>query len=277
VLYRRTRDEMPATGDEIEEAEEEGVRIMYLVAPQEILGNGRVEGIRMLNYVLGEKDDSQRRRPREVPGTAFTLEVDTVIAAVGQQVGLAQAADLEMTPRRTLAVDGRTAETNVGRVYAGGDCVRGPGSVIAAIADGKRAAAAIDAELAGEAAFLVADPDKTMSDKDKVLERAGNRARRGRVPVDKRPPEARRKDFDTYAAVLSAKQAVAEAARCLACGCGAGCETCKDICKVFAWGTDPQGRVMLDEDKCVACGMCIHRCPNRNIEMIQTGTENLVT
>ena len=53
-------------------------------------------------------------------------------------------------------------------------------------------------------------------------------------------------------------------------GCGAGCEICKDICKIFAWDMDPQGRVMLDQDKCLACGMCIHRCPNNNIEMVQT-------
>ena len=75
---------------------------------------------------------------------------------------------------------------------------------------------------------------------------------------------------------LSRQQAVAEARRCLACGCGAGCEICTDICKMFAWSTDAQGRVVLDEDKCVACGMCIWRCPNKNVEMVKTGDENLV-
>jgi NADPH-dependent glutamate synthase beta subunit-like oxidoreductase/dihydroorotate dehydrogenase len=277
VLYRRTRDEMPATGDEIEEAEEEGIKIMYLVAPQKILGDKRVDGIRLLNYVLGEADESARRRPQEVPDTEFTLPVDTIIGALGQRVRLDQGMDLELTPRQTVAADETTGATNIVGVFAGGDCTRGPSSVIAAIADGKRAAAAIDRSLAGDAAFLVADIEKVMSDKDNVLERTGNRPRRKRVPLEKRAPVERRQDFDRYVTVLSAEAAVKEASRCLACGCGAGCEICKDICKVFAWNMDPQGRVMLDEDKCVACGMCIHRCPNKNIEMVQTGTDNLVT
>ncbi len=277
VLYRRTRVEMPATGEEIEEAEEEGVQVMYLVAPQAILGEERVVGIRMLNYVLGAADESARRQPQEVPGTEFTLSVDTVIGALGQQVRLDPGMDVDRTAGRTIRVDAATGATNLRAVFAGGDCVRGAGSVIAAIADGKRAAAAIDHALAGKDAFLVADIDKNVSDKYKVLERAGNRPRRGRVPVAKRAPTERGKDFDRYTAVLEARQAVREAERCLACGCGAGCETCKDICKVFAWSMDPQGRVMLDEEACVGCGMCVHRCPNRNIEMMQTGTGNLLT
>ncbi len=84
LLYRRTREEMPASDEEVAEAEEEGVKIMYLVAPQQIVGDGRVEAIRMLNYVLGEKDPSGRRRPVEAPGTQFSLPVDTVISAVSQ-------------------------------------------------------------------------------------------------------------------------------------------------------------------------------------------------
>ena len=76
--------------------------------------------------------------------------------------------------------------------------------------------------------------------------------------------------------LLTREQAVAEASRCLACGCGAGCEVCKDICKMFSYEMDANGRMILDEEQCVACGMCIWRCPNKNVEMIQTGTENLV-
>ncbi len=275
VLYRRTKDEMPATGDEIEDAEAEGIQIMYLVAPQAVLGSDRVEGLRMLNYVLGEADESDRRRPREVPGTEFRLEVDNVISALGQRVRLDQGMDLELTARQTIGIDQSTGATNVDGVYAGGDCARGASSVIAAIADGKRAAASIDADLRGEDAFLAADIEKVMSDRDKVLERTGNRPRRPRVQIEKRPSAERVADFERYSTVLSEEQAVSEAGRCLACGCGAGCEICKDICKVFAWSMDPQGRVILDEDKCVGCGMCIHRCPNKNIEMVQTGTENI--
>lgn len=275
ILYRRTKEEMPASPEEVAEAEEEGVRIMYLVAPQEVIGNGRVSHIRMLNYVLGEKDPSGRRKPVEVPGTEFTLRVDTVISAVSQGVSVEAGQDLTLTPWGTIRIE-QSGATNIASVYAGGDCARGPQNIITAIADGKRAAAAIDQDLAGDAALLMFDPEKAAVDRDKVLERCGNRPRQRRPELKKADPARRARNFKEYAPVLSRQQAVAEARRCLACGCGAGCEICVDLCKMFAWSTDAQGRVVLDEDKCVACGMCVWRCPNKNVEMVQTGQENLV-
>ena len=276
ILYRRTRDEMPATADEVAEAEEEGVKIMYLVSPQEVLGDGKVEKIRMLNYVLGEPDASDRRRPLEVPGTEFTLEVDTVISAVSQGVSVESGQDLALSRWGTIQADEQTGATNVAGVYAGGDCTRGPASVIQAVADGKRAAASIDRYLAGDNALLVPDAEKTLVDKDTVLQRQAQRARQWRPAVQKADPARRAKGFDEYEPVLTRDQAVAEAQRCLACGCGVGCEICKDICKMFAWSIDAQGRACVDEDKCVACGMCVWRCPNDNVEMVQTGSENLL-
>jgi heterodisulfide reductase subunit A-like polyferredoxin len=208
-----------------------------------------------------------------VPDTEFTLDVDMVISAVSQGVSVEAGRDLALTKWNTIRIDEDTCATNIQGVYAGGDCARGPQNVITAIADGKRAAASIDAELAGTKAFLVPDIEKTMSDKDAVLQRTGDRPRAWRPALGLTPPDRRRKTFREYVKPLTRKQAVAEASRCLACGCGAGCEICKDICKMFAWSMDPQGRVLLDEDKCVACGMCVHRCPNRNIEMVQTSTK----
>lgn len=276
ILYRRTKDEMPASADEIVEAEEEGVKIMYLVSPQEVIGDGKVEKIRLLNYVLGEPDASERRRPVEVFGTEFTLDVDTVISAVSQGVTVDAGQDLKLTRWGTIETDERTCATNISGVYAGGDCARGPQNVITAIAEGKRAAASIDMYLSGDEAFLTYDAEKTMVDKDKVLERTSGRSRRWRTALGKTAPNSRTKNFDEYTSTLTTAQAVAEAGRCLACGCGAGCEICKDICKVFAWSMDDRGRVALDEDACAACGMCIWRCPNNNIEMVQTGDENLL-
>jgi len=276
ILYRRTREEMPAAADEIDEAEEEGVKIMYLVAPQEIVGDGKVRRIRLLNYVLGERDDSSRRRPVEVPGTQFDLQVDTVISAVSQAVAVQAGQDLKLTRWGSFDVDEQTCATNVAGVYAGGDCARGPQNVITAIADGKRAAASIDRYLSGDQAFLAYDPPKTLSDPDSVLARQEQRARKWRVSLDKAGPAERIRNFKEYTKPLAAAKAVEEAGRCLACGCGAGCEICKDICKVFAWSIDHDGRAICDEQACVACGMCVWRCPNQNIEMVQTGTENLV-
>ncbi len=276
ILYRRTREEMPSSDEEISDAESEGVKIMYLVCPQEIIGNGKVEKIRMLNYVLGDPDDSNRRRPVEVPGTEFSLDIDLVIGAVSQSVNIETGQDLTLTRWKTLDVDEATGQTNIGGVYAGGDCAQGPQNVISAIADGKKSATAIDQFLSGDDSFLVDDAEKVMADKDKVLQRVGDKSRAWRPQLDEVDPTRRIKDFEQHITDLTMAQAVAEAQRCLACGCGAGCEICKDICKMFAWSMDAQGRVELDQDKCSACGMCIWRCPSDNIEMIQTGTENLV-
>jgi len=268
---------MPASADEIQEAEEEGIKIMYLVSPRQIIGNGKVEKIKMLNYVLGEKDASDRRRPEEVPGTEFFLDIDTVLSAVSQSVANTDEQDLDLTDWNTIKIDEANCATNIAGVYAGGDCARGPQNVITAIADGKRSAASIDRFLAGDNAFLTHDAEKTMVEKEKVLERDGNRPRKRRVTHNNADPNVRKRNFEEYMPLLTMKQAVEEAKRCLSCGCGAGCEICKDICKMFAWDMSPEGKVFPDKDKCVACGMCIYRCPNQNIEMIQTGTENLIT
>lgn len=268
ILYRRTKDEMPATPEEVREAEEEGVKVMYLVAPQEIIGNGKVEKIRMLNYVLGKKDRSNRRKPVEVPGTEFILDVNMVISAVSQ--GVSSPLPAGKGNSYTIHIDEDTCATNIKNVYAGGDCDRGPKNVISAIADGKRAAASIDISLAGKKAFLKYDDEKTMADKENVLLRTGDQPRAWRPELQTLLPNQRKKTFREYTKTLTKEEAVKEALRCLACGCGAGCEICKDICKVFAWSMDENGKTHLDEDKCLACGMCIHRCPNSNIEMIQT-------
>ncbi len=276
ILYRRTRDEMPASAEEIREAEEEGVKVMYLVSPLKIEGDGKVRKIRMLNHVLGKEDASGRRRPEGVPGTEFELALDNVIFALSQEVEAASAGGVKLSAGRTIQFNEKTCATSMKGVYAGGDCARGPKNVITAIADGKRAAASIDRQLAGKAAVLMHDAVKTMADKEKVLERAGNKPRKGRVDLKLVAPDKRKRNFEEYIPVLTEKQAVEEAKRCLACGCGAGCEICADICKMFAWSIDANGKAVLDEDKCVACGMCLHLCPNKNIEMVQTGTKNML-
>ena len=103
--------------------------------------------------------------------------------------------------------------------------------------------------------------------------------RHGAEPWQVRPevrltgPEERVKGFEQYTPVLTVEQAVREAQRCFGCGCGVGCQICHDICKMFAYEIDSLGRVTLDEEKCVACGMCVQRCPNEVLEMVQTSEE----
>ncbi len=267
ILYRRTRDEMPATAEEVEEAEEEGIKIMYLVSPKEVITrNGKVTALRMVNHVLGERDASDRRRPVEVEGTEFTLATNTIISAVGQQVALS-AGGLTVARRGTIECSDNGA-TSLPGVFVGGDAATGPGSVIEAVASGGRAAVSIDKYVAGDAAYLEYDPELAQVEKEKVILRVDDLRRRQRVDGEKVPAARRAADFEPYTRTLTEKEAVAEASRCLGCGCGIGCGICERICQSFAVTPAGLDRFALDEDKCVGCGMCLHLCPNENIEVV---------
>jgi len=270
ILYRRTRDEMPATPEEVYEAEEEGAKVMYLVSPKEVLTEkGNVAGLRMVNHVLGEKDASNRRKPEEVEGTEFTLKCDLVIPAVGQRVVIdATMSGVQTTRKATLAADETTGATKHKDVFAAGDCVTGPTSVIAAVASGRRVAATVDKYLAGKDAFLEYDPKFNAVDKAAPLLRIEHLKKEKRTLVALRSATARKADFNEYVSTMTEEDAVKEASRCLACGCGAGCAICAQICNAFAVSVDGD-KMIFDEKKCHACGMCYRRCPNQNVEMIQ--------
>jgi len=267
ILYRRTRDEMPATPEEVREAEEEGVRVMYLVSPKEVLADGgTVTGLRMVNHVLGEPDAGNRRRPVEVEGTEFTLSCDTVIVATGQQVALEEAG-LKVTGERTIESSDTTA-TDVPGVFAAGDAVSGPATVIEAVAGGKRAAASIDRYLAGTEAFLEYPPESTQVEPEDALVRVDDLERKYRPEVETVSPAKRTAGFETFTRTLTAEEAVAEAQRCLGCGCGVGCGLCERVCQSFAVKLCGADEYDIDEEKCVACGMCYRLCPNQNIEVV---------
>lgn len=268
IAYRRTKDEMPASEEEITEAEEEGIKIMYLVAPKEIVTeNGKVTGITMVNQVLGEKDESNRRRPEAVSEAQFTLPCDTVIAATGQKPEQSAVKDLKIDRRGMIVTVPSTGATNIEGVFAGGDVVNVE-NVIAAIAAGKRGAVSIDKYIAKENATLEYEPDYPEVSKEAVLKRTGYFKDIGPIDINTVDGKDRIKSFETYTRTLTEEEAVAEAKRCLNCGCGEGCGICASICSEFAihlkhddcWEVNPQ--------ECVACGMCYNRCPNGNIEMI---------
>ena len=269
ILYRRTKDEMPAMPEDVQEAEGEGVKVMYLVSPKEIITKeGRVIGIKMLNHVLGQKDTSNRKRPVEVEGTEFILKVDTVISGIGQGVQLnCQDMGIKTTPLGTIEFNEDTGATNIEGVFVGGDVATGSSNVISAIAGGKRAAVSIDKFMAGEGAFLEYDPTVTMVDKEKVLERLGNSPRGKRPGIQSVSPSKRRENFDEYTKTLT-EEAVREAKRCLNCSCGIGCGICEKICPSFAISFE-DNRIKIDKDKCAGCGLCAQCCPNSNIEMVR--------
>ncbi len=143
LCYRRTRDEMPAVPDEVYEAEEEGVRVIYLVAPLEVnVKDGKAAGVRMRVHTLGEPDESGRRRPEGVAEADFTLSCDLVVNAIGQRVE--QVEGVALSEAGALACDPGTGATEVEGVFAAGDAAHGPQTVIAAVASGRRAAVSIE-------------------------------------------------------------------------------------------------------------------------------------
>ncbi|MFH1759462.1 MAG: FAD-dependent oxidoreductase [bacterium] len=270
ILYRRTKDEMPATQEEVREAEEEGIKVMYLVTPTEIVTKrGSVNSIKMKNCVLGEPDKSNRRRPEHVKSASyFTLKVDTVISAVSQGVELPVGEKIPATKWGTIKVD-ENGWTGIKGLYSGGDAALGAATVIEAVATARQAAYAMDRALSNGKS-IISPLEKTIRvDVDAVLSRNGEDRRRWRVPLEKIKPEKRNKNFKIYTPALTDKQAVEEASRCYRCGCGTGCQICHDICKMFAWDLN-KTRVSIREEDCVACGMCVWRCPNNNIEMVKT-------
>ncbi len=151
VLYRRTESEMPAFRHEVLEAKEDGVRFLWLTLPVAFLGEGHVSVVRCERMELGEPDESGRRRPQPVPGSAFDLPVDTVIKAVGQRYRtgfLAQIPGLQHE-RGPLEVDSATGQTGNPKFFAGGDAVNGGGTVVEAVHHGKVAAMGIDRYVRG--------------------------------------------------------------------------------------------------------------------------------
>jgi glutamate synthase (NADPH/NADH) small chain len=151
IVYRRGPDELPARREEVHHAEQEGIRFEYLAAPVEVIGdeNGWVTGLRCVRMELGEPDASGRRRPAPVPGSEFVIDCEMVIVAIGTRANpllTAAEPDLAVNEWGYMVVD-ESGMTSIPGVFAGGDIVRGAATVILAMGDGKRAAAAIDAYL----------------------------------------------------------------------------------------------------------------------------------
>lgn len=146
IMYRRSREEMPANSWEVKHGEKEGVKIQFLVAPKKILGkNGRLVAIECVRMELGEPDESGRRRPIPIENSEFTIQLDTLILAIGESPDPSfLPKGIEVTRQKTITVDPITLETSLPGIFAGGDVVSGPATVMEAIVAGRKAAFAID-------------------------------------------------------------------------------------------------------------------------------------
>ena len=213
ILYRRTREEMPAYDEEIEEALMEGVELHELLAPNRIVGSkGKTTGIEMTRMELGKPDDSGRRRPVPIEGSEFTVDCDMILPAIGQKASIESATGLEITSWNTVKFDAVTLETSEDGVFSGGDVNNGGSTVIEAIADGQRAAIAIDRYLGGSG---VLPPDVSMSlhrASDEELENATEQTMEPMLPVAERLG-----DFREVVYAFHPEGACAEANRCLRC------------------------------------------------------------
>jgi len=212
IIYRRTRAEMPASPEEVEEALAEGVQIYFLVAPLKIISqNGSVE-MECTRMELGAMDASGRRRPEPIKGSEFALDFDTIIAAIGQRPDIPDQFNLALGRGNVVEVDPDTLTTSREGVFAGGDAVSGPASVIEAIAAGRQAAISIDKYLGGSGDIdeVLAPPEGEVAALDEAEEK-----RRPQMPT--LPVKKRLGDFSQVELGYSDEMAMEEAMRCLRC------------------------------------------------------------
>jgi len=272
LIYRRIKEEMPGIPDEIKQAEEEGVRILYLITPVEIIGeNGRVSQLRCAPLTLGERDVHGRRKPLSIPASSFSLEIDTVIVAIGQTPELSfleQDSSLRVNRSKTLAIDSDTYATSAEGIFVAGDVVSGPTTVIEAIAGAKKAAISIDRYLKGELLKKNEGEEKVIISSEKVLKEKGFTERRERKKTSFISLETRRSTFGEVEKTFTKEEAIEEARRCLACSCGLGCGVCERIC-IYSAIEKIEGEYRIDNEKCDGCGLCVEVCPKENIRMVE--------
>jgi len=242
LLYRRTCQEMPAYAEEVEAALEEGIRLETLVSPTSIRyikaaeaegvkietfvqpvridsKNGRLADIECIRNKLGDVDSSGRRKPVPIPGTEFTIALDTLIVAIGERPDSDCLASmgLELDKGGILRVDGKTLRTNRKGVFAGGDLVTGPNTVVDAIAAGRKAAEVIDRYLRGKE--LIEPPKVKLP--EVFIEPAGLSDEEledvARVEPATLNAKSRKKNFAEVEMTLSVEQVTCEARRCLRC------------------------------------------------------------
>ncbi|MEK7274304.1 MAG: FAD-dependent oxidoreductase, partial [Candidatus Desantisbacteria bacterium] len=281
IVYRRSRAEMPANEIEINEAGHEGINYHFLTAPVMVIAeNNMVKGIECIRMELGEPDSSGRRSPIPVPGSEFTIDVETVIAAIGQfpeTECLTKDEGMQIGRGKTIVVDNGMAAGKAG-VFAAGDAVSGASTAIEAIAGGKKAALAIDQylreELDSKQWLKKFNVSKGSLDEVDRLEFEGIE-KKARVKMPELEMAERLKGFDEIELGLSQADASLEADRCLKCGCNA-----IDKCELRRYGIEygvsldrfkggkvhhylidnSKPAILRDPNKCIRCGRCVRIC-----------------
>jgi 2-oxoacid:acceptor oxidoreductase delta subunit (pyruvate/2-ketoisovalerate family) len=287
ILYRRSKEEMPAFEDEILEAVEEGVKIRYLVNPIRIQQKDDMKRLECLRMELGEKDESGRRKPVAVRDSNFFIEADTVIVAAGEEI------EVSFLPKGIEKKDGiiltrRDGSTGVKGIFAGGDLTSTQRTVAHAIGSGKKAALAIDCYLQGKNAedaihqILIGEgpslsifrhlhsEERPMNPHVVAFEELNTdyfeTSRRHRE--QKSAAKKRVKGFEEVTSTLTESVALEEAERCFSCGTCNGCENCYVFCPdASILKTEEILSHQVDYDFCKGCGICFAECPRGAISL----------
>ncbi|MET0772279.1 MAG: FAD-dependent oxidoreductase, partial [Candidatus Limnocylindrales bacterium] len=305
ISYRRTRSELVVDQEELGETEREGVRMEFLTSPIEVLADdeGKVTGVRMVRNRLGEPDATGRRAPVPVPGSEFIVPAQTVVPAVSQAADntfLPVEASFEIN-RGRIRVDPGTYATNVRGVFACGDFVTGPTTLIESAGHGKRAAYAIDRYLSGRSSVRIDANVRIVSSWRHEMPELYDVLPRQHVPMvptaSRIPSTEPRVNFNTpVERGYTSDQAVTESTRCLMCNYNIWfdpfrcvlCGACADVCPegvihmidvnqmksegplpelVDAYGWSQGAAMVLDEERCIRCALCVKRCPYDAITM----------
>lgn len=290
ILYRRTRSEMPAHFEEIIQAAEEGVHFHQLTIPTRIIGSSAgLEAIECVMAALGEPDESGRRRPIPIPDSNYKTPVGAVISAIGQTPhvdDLPGLGDLKLSRRQTIQTATGYGRTSIPDVFAAGDAVTGPATVIQAIGGGKRAAAGIHAYLRGLPLERPVPPrPRQMVEPIRMTYREKAFIQRQEIPLISL--QRRLHSFDQVELGLDKAAAEQEARRCMRCDvcerCGKCVEVCADKLGVSAirfYHAGESSLILKDYvhglPECIACGACVNICPTGALQLEDSGDERLL-
>ena len=292
VVYRRTRTEMPANVEEVEQAEEEGVKFSFLTMPVAVVGeDGIVTGFHCLRTEPGPPDEGGRCRPVPMADSDFIMDVDVIISAIGQAVhqgGLSRLDDLHWSRRGTIVANTATMTTSVDGIFAAGDQVTGPATVVEAIGGGKKAAEAIDRYLSGLPQPKLPPVPARRARLPRIEVAASTKMILRRPEMSHLDMNRRRITFQQVELGYPENVVREEARRCLRCDICIRCGKCVSICR-DKMGVDALRLGYLDfdhtgptdfritADRCIGCGACAANCPTGAMVMEDRNGERILS
>ena len=266
VVYRRSRNEMPAIEEDIVGAEEENIHFAFLTTPTKlIVENGKVTAMECIKMKLGEKDDSGRASFSPIEGSEYKMDVTCLIPAISQSADFSGLEELKDEKGWTTTSNQFGRVTEEGNVWSGGDVTRKLGLVTEAVGDGCLAAEDIDRFLRGEA--YKPEPKMPVILASSMHLQHYQSLERGEIEYG--DPEERLKNFDEFIVPFDKEATIAEAKRCMSCGQCYDCNNCYTLCGESAVNKLAKGQhFSFNYDKCIGCAKCMEECPCGLIDMI---------